>query len=89
MKEHRTQGGADEVKRRRTLRAVRIGELARLKWRNVVFDAYGVRLNITDKKTKKLKYSRLFMAKEYLLQWKNNSHFSTEDSAEVFVSMTG
>ncbi len=38
---------------------VRIGELARLTWRDLIFDEHGVRMYINDTKTKKRRYSRL------------------------------
>jgi len=50
----------------------RIGELARLIWKNCIFDKYGVKLYITDQKTRKQRYSRLTMSAEYLASWRND-----------------
>lgn len=67
---------------------VRIGELARLTWRDVIFDKYGVRLYITDTKTSKYRYSRLTMSTEYLSRLKNE-HVNPTDDAFVFVNRNG
>lgn len=63
----------------------RIGELIRLTWKDLVFDKYGIKLNITDKKTKKRRYSRLTMSTGYLVAWKNNYPGTIEGNAPVFV----
>jgi integrase len=62
--------------------AVRIGELGRLTWQDVVFDEYGVKLYIDDKKRKQKRYSRLTMSTEFLAQWKN---YVRDSSPEAFV----
>lgn len=64
----------------------RIGELGTLTWRDVVFDEYGVRLYITDKKTKKRRYSRLTMSTGYLASWKNGYPGTPEGDAPVFLN---
>jgi hypothetical protein len=55
----------------------------------LVFDAHGVKMTITDQKKNKIRYSRLVSLSEYLVQWKNDTHWSTEDSALVFISSKG
>lgn len=67
--------------------ACRVGELARLTWRDVAFDEHGVRLYITDKKTGKRRYSRLVMAAPYLAILKGNGKH--KDSDPVFTSGSG
>jgi len=49
----------------------RIGELVRLRWKDMVFDEYGVGVHIHDTKTQKIRYARLTSATEYLATWKN------------------
>jgi site-specific recombinase XerD len=67
----------------------RIGELSRLQWRDVVFDDHGVKLSIEDHKTRKIRYTRLVMAKEYLISLKNSTKFSNAGDAIVFMSHKG
>src|SRR5208337_2351933 len=50
----------------------RIGEIARLTWKDCVFDKYGTKLYINDTKTKKQRYSRLTASSEYLARWRND-----------------
>jgi len=50
----------------------RIGEIARLTWKDCIFDKYGTKLYITDTKTKKQRYSRLTASSEYLARWRND-----------------
>jgi integrase/recombinase XerD len=64
----------------------RIGELALLTWRDLIFDKYGVRLYITDTKTKKRRYARLTMSLQYLSTWKCDTTDSFPD-ARVFVNL--
>jgi integrase/recombinase XerD len=52
----------------------RVAELARLNWRDVQFDEYGIRLYIDDHKTDKKRYSRITMMTQYLSQWRNDYH---------------
>ena len=49
----------------------RIGELARLRWRDLVFDEYGVGVHIHDTKNQKIRYARLTSSTEYLATWRN------------------
>lgn len=51
----------------------RVGELARLRWRDIKFDKYGVAVRVTDTKATKggkERYSRLSEAAPYLAAWK-------------------
>jgi len=50
----------------------RIGEIARLTWKECIFDKYGAKLYINDTKTKKQRYSRLTACAEYLARWRND-----------------
>lgn len=50
----------------------RVGEIARLTWKDLIFDKYGAKLYINDTKTKKQRYSRLTACAEYLAQWRND-----------------
>lgn len=50
----------------------RIGEIARLTWKDCIFDKFGAKLYITDTKTKKQRYSRLTASSEYLARWRND-----------------
>jgi len=50
----------------------RIGELARLTWKDCIFDKYGFGLYINDTKTKKQRYARLITSAEYLAGWRND-----------------
>jgi len=64
----------------------RIGEIARLTWKDCIFDKYGVKLYISDRKTKKQRYSRLTMSAEYLASWRNDCPDSSS-SALVFTNL--
>jgi len=64
----------------------RVGELARLSWRDLIFDKYGVRCYITDTKTSKKRYARLTIAQQYLANWKNDTRDCSPD-ARVFVNL--
>jgi integrase/recombinase XerD len=67
----------------------RIGELGRLRWKDVVFDEYGVKIYLTDKKTKKRRYSRLTFAAPYLAAWRVEYPGSPTDDNLVFISQRG
>lgn len=68
----------------------RIGELCRLRWRDAVFDEYGVKLYITDTKTAKNRYSRLISSREYLAAWKADYHpVEPIPDALIFQTFTG
>jgi len=64
----------------------RIGELGRLQWKDVIFDEYGVKLYLTDNKTKKRRYSRLTLAASYLAAWKVEYPGSPSGTNLVFIS---
>jgi len=64
----------------------RIGELGRLRWKDVVFDEYGVKLYLTDNKTKKRRYSRLTFAASYLAAWRVEYPGSPTGENLVFIS---
>ncbi len=66
-----------------------IGELGRLRWKDVVFDEYGVKIYLTDKKTKKRRYSRLTFAAPYLAAWRVEYPGSPTDDNLVFISQRG
>jgi len=65
---------------------VRVGELARLRWRDAVFDDLGVKLYVDDQKTGKRRYSRLTMSREALASWRNVSPQTSPDDP-VFVNL--
>jgi len=67
----------------------RIGELGRLQWKDVIFDEYGVKLYLTDNKTKKRRYSRLTLAASYLATWKVEYPGSPTGDNLVFIAQTG
>lgn len=65
---------------------VRIGELSRTQWKDIVFDKYGAKYYITDKKTKKHRYSRLTLSASYLATWKDDCPDGSPD-AVVFTNL--
>jgi integrase/recombinase XerD len=64
----------------------RIGELGRLRWKDVTFDEYGVKLYLNDNKTRKRRYSRLTFAASYLAAWKVEYPGSPTGENLVFIS---
>jgi len=52
----------------------RIGEIGMMKWGDLIFDKWGVIVNVNFK-TNKPRYIRLVMAREYLAKWKNDYPF--------------
>jgi hypothetical protein len=64
----------------------RIGELGRLTWRRVQFDAYGIVVSIEDTKCHTQRYVRLVMATPYLATWKNDYPFEPTGDALVFIT---
>jgi len=64
----------------------RIGELGRLTWERVRFDAYGVIITIDDTKCSTQRYVRLVIARPYLATWKNDYPFEPKGDALVFVT---
>lgn len=67
----------------------RIGELARLRWRDLSFDQYGVKMYIDDRKTRKRRYVRLTLAREYLATHRNDYHGIPSGDALVFLTVNG
>ncbi|MFA7121958.1 MAG: tyrosine-type recombinase/integrase [Bacilli bacterium] len=65
----------------------RIGEVARLRWSDILFDKYGVRCTINDTKEKKKRYPRLINGTAYLAAWRNGYYGpAAEGDAYVFVT---
>lgn len=65
----------------------RIGEVARLRWKDVQFDKYGVKCTIHDTKEGKKRYPRLINSTTYLAAWRNGYYGPTaEGDAYVFIS---
>lgn len=67
----------------------RVAEIGRLRWRDLTFDQYGVKAWLTDRKTRKRRFSRLTLAAEYLITWHNNYPGETGPDAPVFVDQYG
>lgn len=68
--------------------ATRIGELGRLRWRDVIWDDYGAKVRITDEKTRKVRHARLTkdISSHYLAEWRNAYPGTPEGDAYVFIS---
>ncbi|MDD1728660.1 MAG: tyrosine-type recombinase/integrase [Methanospirillum sp.] len=68
--------------------ATRIGELGRLKWRDVLWDEYGAQLRIIDTKTNRVRQARLTTgsSSKYLAAWKADYPKVPEGEAYVFIS---
>ena len=68
--------------------ATRIGELGRLRWRDVIWDDYGAKIRITDEKTRKVRHARLTkdISSHYLAEWRNAYPGTPEGDAYVFIS---
>ncbi|WP_440950886.1 tyrosine-type recombinase/integrase [Methanosphaerula subterraneus] len=64
----------------------RVGELARMEWRDLVFDWWGVRVYIHDTKGQQTRYSRLVSAAGPLLIWKNSYPGTPAGDAPVFLT---
>lgn len=68
----------------------RIGEVARLRWKDLQFDKYGVKCVINDTKEKKKRYPRLINSTSYLAAWRNGYYGEeAEGNAYVFISLDG
>lgn len=68
----------------------RIGELARIKWKDIVFnDDSTVGIAITDTKTRKLRHALLGASVEYLANWRNNYPGIPSNEQYVFISNNG
>ncbi len=63
----------------------RIGELADLKWNDILFDQYGLKVYITDFKEKGRRYVRCIMSTSYLSAWKNENYENSDDF--IFVTL--
>jgi len=63
----------------------RIEEIGTLTWEQVLFDEYGVVINV-NVKTEKVRYVRLIAATQYLLAWRNDYPFEPSGEAVVFLS---
>ena len=64
----------------------RVGEVARLRWRDVEFDEYGIRVHIRDTKENRVRYARCTWAREMLAAWKNVYPAELTPDAWVFIS---
>ncbi len=64
----------------------RVGEIARLRWRDVEFDDYGIRVHIHDTKENQVRYARCTWAREMLAAWKNVYPAELTPDAWVFLS---
>jgi integrase len=65
----------------------RVGELARMEWRDLVFDKWGVKVYIHDTKCGQTRYCRLVNATPHLLLWKNSyPGGQPEGDARVFIA---
>jgi site-specific recombinase XerD len=68
----------------------RIGELARIKWKDVVFnDDSTVGLTLADTKTRKIRRALLGASVEYLAGWRNNYPGTPDNNNFVFISTNG
>jgi len=64
----------------------RVGELARLQWRDLKFEDQWVEVTVTDEKSEKERHACLVMAKEYLARWKDATKYRAPED-RVFVSL--
>jgi site-specific recombinase XerD len=64
----------------------RIGEVARLRWRDIEFDEYGIRVHIHDTKENQVRYARCTWAREMLAAWKNVYPAELRPDSWVFLS---
>jgi site-specific recombinase XerD len=68
----------------------RIGELSRVRWKDVVFnDDSTIGLTLLDTKTKKIRHSLLGASVEYLAGWRNNYPGDPNGNSLVFISANG
>lgn len=67
----------------------RIGELARLRWRDAVFDEYGIKLYITDRKANQKRYYRITMSRPAVAALKDTILGGPLESAYIFVDDAG
>jgi len=69
----------------------RAGELARCRWKDVIFDSYGASVRIKDEKNNQERYARIIPAAEYLNMYRNG-HFDSSIDPEknwIFQSPDG
>jgi integrase len=64
----------------------RVGEVARLKWRDITFDEYGIGVHIHDTKENQVRYARCTWAREMLAAWQAVYPLPVTPDAWVFVS---
>lgn len=64
----------------------RIGEIARLKWKDLVVDKYGYGLHIWDSKTKKTRFCYLVQCAEFLSQWKRDYPGDPVNENYIFIT---
>lgn len=64
----------------------RIGEIGRLTWERVTFDAHGAVLTVEDTKCHKTRHVRLVMSLPYLAAWRNDFPFEPKGRALVFIT---
>ena len=64
----------------------RVGEVARLRWRDVTFDDYGIGVHLHDTKENQMRYARCTWAREMLAAWKNVYPAELTPEAWVFIS---
>lgn len=64
----------------------RASEVARLRWRDAVFDQYGVKLYLDDRKNETKRYIRLTMATAPLSQWRNAYPGIPEGDNPIFIT---
>jgi site-specific recombinase XerD len=66
--------------------AARISELSRLKWGDLEYTNEGIiKATIHDEKTKKKRYSPLFLSMEYLAAWRAGYPGKPSDDAYIFI----
>ena len=65
--------------------ALRPGEVCQIRWRDLVFDDGGVKMNV-EFKTRKPRYIRLVMAREHLVRWRDNYPGDPNGDAYVFLT---
>ena len=64
----------------------RVGEVARLRWRDVEFDKYGIGVHLHDTKENQVRYARCTWAREMLAAWKNVYRAELTPDARVSIS---
>lgn len=67
--------------------AGRIAEVGRLRWRDLIFDKWGVKAYIDDTKTGKRRYVRFTLSTMPLAEWRNNYPGDADGDATVFIAI--